>query len=345
MSGVYANKLILSFAQLAQTFYGVSQQELVQSTHLNFSLLESSQVNYYPDEVAATRLFQLLHECRFYHNDELRFTKRFFDNFSPSHDTPNLFNTFIIALMNKPNFLSCLILIIEFCGVINKNSRFDYIVDGKYTYLTHQFVNEERNFNTSQGLLYACYQIIKTTAPYIPFYPEFLFTHKQIPNAEDFVQYTNDKISFSQAVSAIKFETKLLEMKSPFANPLISDNIDHMEKKVFAFFQSQHHITQRVEYILGQYLIKAPEKMDIKQICQDMNMSSATLQRHLAKEDRTFKDILEAVRRKHAVQLLQHSTFQIAQISDHLGYANVSSFNRAFKRWFMASPLEFRNVG
>ncbi len=53
---------------------------------------------------------------------------------------------------------------------------------------------------------------------------------------------------------------------------------------------------------------------------------------------------MEDCRLETAVQLLRHQDLQICEISELLGYARVSSFSRAFKRWSSLQPGDFRRL-
>lgn len=62
-------------------------------------------------------------------------------------------------------------------------------------------------------------------------------------------------------------------------------------------------------------------------------ISERTLQRRLAMESTSFKEILEAVRADLALKYVTQSNLPLAQISELLGYSELSVFSRAFKRW------------
>lgn len=73
-----------------------------------------------------------------------------------------------------------------------------------------------------------------------------------------------------------------------------------------------------------------------------LGMSERTLQRRLKEEGRTFADILDDVRRALAVRYLGDPSLAIFEVAFLLGYAETSSFHRAFKRWTNEGPAEFR---
>ncbi|MDO3381217.1 AraC family transcriptional regulator [Gilvimarinus algae] len=71
-------------------------------------------------------------------------------------------------------------------------------------------------------------------------------------------------------------------------------------------------------------------------------MSPRSLQRHLQREQGSFKQLLGSVRRELAQLHLATCDKSLGEISYLLGYADQPSFNRAFKRWFGVSPGQFQ---
>ncbi|MGL1956629.1 MAG: helix-turn-helix transcriptional regulator [Colwellia sp.] len=340
----YTRDQVLGWANIAYG-YNVTPKELAMDTGLNLNLLENSQLNYYSEQKAVVLLLSLLNECGFYKNDEINIIELFFNQLilPQSLNIYKNFNVFFMALMNQPNFISNLNLIITFSNNTYKQSKVSYKTNKNYTYIKHDIPGQERAFVTSQGALHGINQIIKKTAPYIDLYPEFLFTSKTIPNIDKFTQHNGCKIKFLQPFSGIKFKTKLLEVKNPFFNPLVTNYTNNMVSEVFLTFKPQQVLTEQVRGIVNSYFNNTHNQViNIKQVCQEVHMSSATLQRHLAKEDQSFSNILEEQRRINAMKLIQHSNSELLQISESLGYSNFSSFNRAFKRWFGDGPLAFR---
>jgi AraC-like DNA-binding protein len=61
--------------------------------------------------------------------------------------------------------------------------------------------------------------------------------------------------------------------------------------------------------------------------------------RHLG---RSLQDIVQARRRHMATRLLLETGLSVRRIAGDLGYRQVPSFIRAFRRWYGLSPSEFR---
>lgn len=67
-----------------------------------------------------------------------------------------------------------------------------------------------------------------------------------------------------------------------------------------------------------------------------------TLQRRLQQNGINYSQLVEQTRLEQACHLLKDSNTPIAGIAIALGYADASSFTRAFRRWQEISPREYR---
>lgn len=74
-------------------------------------------------------------------------------------------------------------------------------------------------------------------------------------------------------------------------------------------------------------------------------VSSRTLKRRLADKDTSYREIVEAVLKDRAIQLLRYTTQSVSEIAYELGYADLSNFSRAFRKWTGKSASEFREGG
>lgn len=82
----------------------------------------------------------------------------------------------------------------------------------------------------------------------------------------------------------------------------------------------------------------------IEKVAQRLGFSTRTLQRHLGANGIEFSSLVEDVRGRAAISLLEQEGKSISDISFTLGYADVSSFSRAFQRWHGISPRKYRRT-
>jgi AraC-like DNA-binding protein len=75
-----------------------------------------------------------------------------------------------------------------------------------------------------------------------------------------------------------------------------------------------------------------------------MALSRRTLNRRLAERGTTFQRELASARFEVAQQLLRNTTLPVSEIASALGYAELSPFVRAFRRWTGQSPAAWRRA-
>jgi AraC-like DNA-binding protein len=82
-----------------------------------------------------------------------------------------------------------------------------------------------------------------------------------------------------------------------------------------------------------------------REAARALGLGVRALERRLSKQSTSFGQLVEDARRSEAVRLLNETDAAVYEIAFCLGYQDVSSFNRAFKRWFGAAPRAYRTRG
>jgi AraC-like DNA-binding protein len=77
-------------------------------------------------------------------------------------------------------------------------------------------------------------------------------------------------------------------------------------------------------------------------LAASLNLSQSTLRRRLKKEGTTYRAVLQEVRCTLAGNMLEDGSMTLNEISFLLGFAELSAFSRAFKRWTGVAPSEYR---
>ncbi|UTA47268.1 AraC family transcriptional regulator [Simiduia sp. 21SJ11W-1] len=81
--------------------------------------------------------------------------------------------------------------------------------------------------------------------------------------------------------------------------------------------------------------------LDQTVIARQLNMSPRHLQRKLKARELRFTDLVDQVRRDHALNLLRDGQRSLTEIAHLLGFSDHSNFTRAFKRWFGKPPTQY----
>ena len=81
-----------------------------------------------------------------------------------------------------------------------------------------------------------------------------------------------------------------------------------------------------------------------KDVCERLGLSQRSFQRRLAQEQTTFRDVLNATRQHLALAHLRTGEHSVSEVAFLLGFAELSAFTRAFKRWTGHSPRAWRSL-
>lgn len=95
--------------------------------------------------------------------------------------------------------------------------------------------------------------------------------------------------------------------------------------------------------IRGDLLQQAPGQWpDGDSLARQLCLSPSTLRRRLAEEGQTYQGLKDSVRRELAITWLDQSQRSMGDIAEGLGFADSSSFYKAFRKWFGCNPGHYR---
>jgi AraC-like DNA-binding protein len=97
-------------------------------------------------------------------------------------------------------------------------------------------------------------------------------------------------------------------------------------------------VRERIRATLGE----APPTLG--GVARGLRMSSRTLQRRLADEGVAFAALVDEVRRELALELVRDRARPLGEVAFLLGYAELSPFLRAFRRWTGKTPAAWRDL-
>jgi AraC-like DNA-binding protein len=75
-----------------------------------------------------------------------------------------------------------------------------------------------------------------------------------------------------------------------------------------------------------------------------LGMSERTLRRQLSQLGTSYADLVQQTQQLLAERLLAEQRLSIKQVADELGFASVSTFHRAFRRWTGHTPAGWQGA-
>jgi AraC-like DNA-binding protein len=140
--------------------------------------------------------------------------------------------------------------------------------------------------------------------------------------------------------AGIRFDAGLLQRPMATADGMIESLMRHYGDLRLAALPDQHSAIEPLRREIARLLTGG--KTGIEQLADATGTTVRTLQRRLKDAGVTYNDLLTDVRKTLALNLLENETLALAEIAFSLGYAEVSAFNHAFRRWTGKTPGDYR---
>lgn len=157
-------------------------------------------------------------------------------------------------------------------------------------------------------------------------------------DAEPFRQLFRCEVSFSQPMNAIDFTRQDVDRRLPAGNAELARHNEEIIVRYLASLEKARVSSRAQQALLEALPDGAPTK---EAIARKLAMSPRNLQRHLADEGTSFKTLLNDARIHLARSYIEEGRLSVTEIAFVLGFADTSTFSRAFKRWTGKSPRQF----
>jgi AraC-like DNA-binding protein len=143
---------------------------------------------------------------------------------------------------------------------------------------------------------------------------------------------------FAQAHDALVFSSSLLNRPSRSANPRLFTLLSQQAELELQEL-GEDQLLNRVRYWLQGHL--GQTTCTLVGCAEALHMNAGALQRGLAAQSSSFRVLHEEVRRLHASQLLEAGQ-PIREVARACGFAELSPFYRAFRRWQGMTPQAYQ---
>ncbi|MBL4797149.1 MAG: AraC family transcriptional regulator [Oleispira sp.] len=151
--------------------------------------------------------------------------------------------------------------------------------------------------------------------------------------------YYQAPVLFEQADNSLLFDSKLLAERLPGYDP----NLAAMHEQM-ADSQLKRLLEPSIIAQVQAQLMASDADVSRDKIAQKMAMSGRSLQRKLQQEESSFQQLFDEFRHQRSLLFLQDKHLSLTDIAQKLGFAENSTFYRAFKRWQGITPGEYRHV-
>lgn len=157
----------------------------------------------------------------------------------------------------------------------------------------------------------------------------------------DYYSFFRCPVEFGASSNQVVLSLDVVNKRLTSANPQLAQINDQVMLNYLADL-NKDDIVQQVKVAIIDHLPSG--NVTDEKISDAVYTSKRSLQRKLNEQGTTFKTILTEVREDLALKYIHDRKLTLTEISFMLGFSEMSSFSRAFKRWTGESPKEFRKL-
>lgn len=260
---------------------------------------------------------------------------------------PASFNVVSYILQSSATLRESIAVAQKFQRLISDGGRFQMITGEQSSWIVYHPLQGELAFSPHQleAVLSAVVSVSRwvTGSSMNPLRAQF--SHAVLGPLSGYQAVFHCPVDFEQAFSGLLLDNATLDQPLPQADAqLTAVHQQHAALRLAALSEeSTADLTTQLRGWLADQLGQAlPGRA---QAAQAFGMSERSLARRLQGLELSYTHLLDAARKEHACQSVAHTQRAFTDIAQSLGFAEASTFNRAFKRWTGRTPGEYRRIG
>ncbi len=169
------------------------------------------------------------------------------------------------------------------------------------------------------------------------------FTHARPERVSEQERLFRAPVRFGCERNELVLERALLSRPQRHAEPRLLAMLDRQLTALLSDLPEDHSFQAAVR---RRMMDELPEREPaMAAIAAKLHMSPRSLQRRLQNENTSFANVLFELRRDLAFRYLRDERIAIGEVGFLLGFLDVASFQRAFKRWTGSTPAQYRRSG
>lgn len=148
-------------------------------------------------------------------------------------------------------------------------------------------------------------------------------------------------VTFAAAYNEIVVRKTTLDLPLHTADPALSRVLEAHMTHMLQHLPAEQSFVDRARTALGDALQRHGD-VSLEQLAQTLHLSERTLRRRLEEHGTSYKTLLDELRRELACHYVARTSESFEDTGTRLGFADISAFYRAFKRWTSTTPAAYR---
>ena len=247
----------------------------------------------------------------------------------------------VYVVLNSPTIAVGLENVARYLRVHNEAARVSFTMDERWGYLRHVLAipadlrRQHDEYSVAVGL-----GTIRLLAGSEWSPVEVRFEHKPPPETREHLRVFGAPVSFDRPANIFVVERDFCERQVPAADGRLYPILRRYLDRDLDEMPPADDVLASVRTAISESMTHGDPTLT--QVATKIAVAPRTLQRRLKEQGADFQTLVDGTRRRFALRYLRDQKTTLTEIAYLLGYAEVSAFNRAFKRWTRATPSEYR---
>ncbi|MDE4146597.1 AraC family transcriptional regulator [Phaeobacter gallaeciensis] len=156
----------------------------------------------------------------------------------------------------------------------------------------------------------------------------------------EYLHFFGAPVRFDAAATVMRFDAAHLSLPVIRNDQALRAFLREAPANILVRFRHDQGTAIRVRQHLST--LPPPDWPDFDSLARTLQMSPATLRRHLKSDGQSYLAIKDDLRLARAQKMLDQPGRSVADIAAELGYSEPSAFFRAYRKWTGRSPRDLR---
>lgn len=256
--------------------------------------------------------------------------------------TPMSINGVGFALQSAATLREAMEIVQRFQRLISDGGRFQMLANDSNTWLIYHPCQEKLAFSPHQ--IEAVLAAVVGFAGWIgggnvqPLLVQF--SHARLGSLQNYRAALHCQIEFEKAFNGVLVDNSILDRPLHLVDPQLAQfHKLYAKARLTALSMSSAALPEIRQWVAARLGPVLPRRAEV---AEALGISERTLARRLREQKQTFEGLLDEVRRERALQAVAEASTSLLEIAESLGFAEASTFYRAFKRWTSLPPARWR---
>jgi AraC-like DNA-binding protein len=246
------------------------------------------------------------------------------------------------TVLNSPTVAASIQNLVRYLRIHNRGAEISFSIEGPRAYVRYVLgepADGRRHHNEfSMAVVSNAFRMI-AGSHWTPC--EIQFAHAAPSSTAEHLRVFGSSVAFDCAHNALVVDRDLLDRRVNGADPRLFGILKEHLERTLGEIPPDNDLLAAVRRAIAELMGRGEASLGC--VAKELAMSPRTLERRLSEQGVVFKELMDDMRRRFAIDYLKRGVHTLGEIAFLLGYSEVSAFNRAFKRWTGSTPVEYRN--